>query len=329
MIVKWKEIGDTNLKEVKKLREKVKTLYEAVPPIQTEEAPNEHFSVPSSEPDELTFARWSDPNLPIEPFTCHPRRRCHPGLLVAGAVAGIGGTAFGIYNTVELDKIKEAVKRIDNKLVAFQTLFNEFSKAIIELRNKIHGIFLKQLLDSAFDTGLLKAHLRMQYEVLSFPFHCQLSVMQQALHRRLALAYLDGPTLKRIFNQAKLMACQVNCVLLIRQPSDLFQLELLYTYDGRQLLLMLHIPISPAESTMQLYQLHRISLVSQIVHAIYFHYHIVWPGKGNVNILDRFGSHLYNSSVGLIIHSAHPYLSPLFSKSARCVFLCLYLCFCS
>ncbi len=30
---------------------------------------------------------------------------------------------------------------------------------------------------------------------------------------------------------------------------------------------------------------------------------------------------------GFIIHSTHPYFFPIFSKSARCVFLCLYRCF--
>jgi hypothetical protein len=102
--------------------------------------------------------------------------------------------------------------------------------------------------------------MRQFCEVLNNRFLRLLAVMQEALHRRLALDYLDGATLKRIFNQAKFRARQVNCVLLICQPSDLFQLELSYSYDGRQLLLMLHIPISPAKSTIRLYRLHRFPL---------------------------------------------------------------------
>jgi hypothetical protein len=181
-------------------------------------------------------------------------------LIAAGIVAGVGGTAFGIYNTVALEQVKESVEKIQQELIAFKTVFNEFSKDIVELQDEVHGILLKQLLDSAFDTGLLTTKLRTQYEVLSNRYLRLLAVMQEALHHRLALAYLDGPTLRKIFNQAKFRARQVNCVLLIRQPSDLFQLELSYTYDGRQLLLMLHIPISPAESTMRLYRLHRFPL---------------------------------------------------------------------
>ena len=263
MIAKWKEIGEAHIGEVKKLRNKVIALYEAVPPVHLEEPTKEQFSVHSEGENQspLTFIDRS--NLPASEVASTRRPFRLPraiGLIAAGIGLGVGGTAFGIYNTAALEKIKESIKKIEDQLTIFKTVFTDFSKDINELQDEIHGILLKQLLDSAFDTGLLVTKLRTQYEVLRDRYQRLESVMQQAHDHRLALGYLDMPTLRKIFNQAKFRAKQVNCVLLIRQPSELFQLELSYTYDGRQLLLMLHIPISQAESTMRLYRLHRFPL---------------------------------------------------------------------
>jgi len=259
MIAKWREIGETHVGQVKELRKKVMALYEAVPPVHLDDKPNEQFAVPtdavvSSNP---TFASRGD--LPAAEVVSTRRPVRIPRFIsaITGAVGlGIGGTAFGIYNTAAIESIKASISKIEGQLSAFKTAFTEFSKDIVEMQDEIHGI----LLDSAFDTGLLVTKLQSQYATLLDRYERLLAVMQQAHHHRLALGYLDSATLKKIFNQAKFRAKQVNCVLLIRQPSELFQLELSYTYDGRQLLLMLHIPISPAESTMRLYRLHRFPL---------------------------------------------------------------------
>jgi len=267
ILSKWKEIGAEHLEEVKGLRERVKTLWHTVPPMQDEEGPNEQFLVPTRDDSiwDLDFARKPDPDIvgKVEPRTRRPRTRVkrHPAAVVAGgALLGLGGTAFGIYNTVQISKIWQAIDVVDQKLIAFEQLFEDTTKDITELQDEVHGILLKQLLDAAFDTGYLVSRLRTQYHLFADRIDRYFGVMQMAQLRRLSVDYLDEVTLKRIYDQANFRARQVNCVLLIRQPSDLFQLELSYSYTGRKVHLMLHIPISPAESTMRLYRLHPFPL---------------------------------------------------------------------
>ncbi|NBR26315.1 MAG: hypothetical protein EBU08_21520, partial [Micrococcales bacterium] len=266
-LAKWKEIGISHLKEIANLRERVKTLYYAIPPLLQEPAPNERFAVDGEDDDPWNFdyAKRNNDALPkIEPLTRRPRVRVrrHPVVIAAGlaAVGGGMGTAFGIYNTVQIKDIQKAIERHEERLNAFEQIFGEVSKDLIELQDEIHAILIKQLMDAAFDTGLVVSRLRAQYDAFQERFYRIQAVLQQAQHHRLALGYLDEATLKKIFHQATYRARQVNCVLLIRQPSDLFQLEMSYSYDGRQVLLMLHIPIAPAESTMRLYKLHKFPL---------------------------------------------------------------------
>jgi len=267
ILAKWKEIGAEHLEEVKVLRERVRILYQTVPPTQEDDGPNEQFMVYTRDDSnwDLDFVKKPEPDIleKVEPRAKRPRTRVKRVPVAAAAAAGIlgvGGTAFGIYNTVQISKIWESIDVIENKLIAFEQVFEETTKDIVELQDEIHGILLKQLLDSAFDTGYLVARLRTQYHLFADRIVRYSNVMQMAQLRRLAVDYLDEVTLKRIFDQANFRARQVNCVMLIRQPSDLFQLEMSYSYNGRKVLLMLHIPISPAESTMRLYRLHPFPL---------------------------------------------------------------------
>jgi hypothetical protein len=46
----------------------------------------------------------------------------------------------------------------------------------------------------------------------------------------------------------------------IECPSELFQLDASYTFDGNTLSLLLHIPIAPPEAFMRLYKLHPFPL---------------------------------------------------------------------
>lgn len=266
MLAKWIEIGKAHIEEIKKLNEQARILREAVPPLQQhDDGPNERFNVhaPVNDPWNADFARRGHEEAPkISPITRRPHKinKRHPAVLIAAGAAAAVGTAFGIYNTIQIEEIKNSIYNLEQRFIAFEQVFGEVAKDLIELQDEVHGIMLKQLLDNAFDTGLLVARLRAQYTMFADRLRRYIDVMQQAQHRRLAMGYLDDVTLRKIYNQAQYRARQVNCVLIIRQPSDLFQLEMSYSYDGRKVFLMLHIPISPAESTMRLYRLHTFPL---------------------------------------------------------------------
>lgn len=121
-------------------------------------------------------------------------------------------------------------------------------------------MLLKQLTDAAFDTGILVSRLQAQYAVLSNWICWYFNVMQFAQIHLLVADFLDKATLKKIFNQASFRARTVHCVLMIQQSSDLYQLEVSYSFDGKKVAIMIHIPIVPLYSSLWLYKLHPFPL---------------------------------------------------------------------
>jgi hypothetical protein len=78
----------------------------------------------------------------------------------------------------------------------------------------------------------------------------------QAAHLcRLSVDLLDGKQLQHIFDTTALKAQALQYQLMIRHPSDLFQIETSHMHDGRDVKLLLHVPMAPSESILRLFQL--------------------------------------------------------------------------
>jgi len=181
--------------------------------------------------------------------------------VVLGFMAGIvAGTVFGVYNTVQINKIWREIDKVNQNIIAFEQSLTEIHKDMGALQEDMHAYILKDIMDNSFDSGVLLARLRIHYTELVGRVNRMFDVMQEAQHHRLSTSYLDEDTLKSVYMQAKVRAKSVNHYVVVRQPSDLFQIEASYAYDGKGACLILHIPIAPPDSTMRLYRLHPFPL---------------------------------------------------------------------
>ncbi len=79
--------------------------------------------------------------------------------------------------------------------------------------------------------------------------------LQAAHYRRLSIDLLPSDTLKRLFDAASRKARSHHHQLLLRHPSDLLQIETSYVHDRHDVHLILHIPMAPSDSLLQLFQL--------------------------------------------------------------------------
>jgi hypothetical protein len=88
-------------------------------------------------------------------------------------------------------------------------------------------------------------------------FHMQkLTRALQAAHlRRLSVDLLDGKQLRHIFDTTTRTAKTHQYQLMICHPSNLFQIETSYVHNGRDVKLILHVPMAPADSILRLFQL--------------------------------------------------------------------------
>ena len=72
--------------------------------------------------------------------------------------------------------------------------------------------------------------------------------------------YISYTRLQDLFHAAQIKAQINKCQLLLSHPSDLFQIEASYFYNGQDILLLLHIPMAPADSILRLFQFHPFPL---------------------------------------------------------------------
>jgi hypothetical protein len=108
-------------------------------------------------------------------------------------------------------------------------------------------------------TVLLMGFLNIEQEIIA-QLNKATHVTQIAQNHRLAVDYLPAEQLPKLFDKLKGQATAIDHKLVIKQPSDLFQLELSYFYDGISLQMLLHVPAVPKESVLRLLKLHPFPL---------------------------------------------------------------------
>jgi len=78
------------------------------------------------------------------------------------------------------------------------------------------------------------------------------TAIQAAQLRRLSITLLSGDRLTQALDRAKARAAALRLDLLIEQPSDLFQIETSYFFDGTEVSLLLHVPMAAPNSVLRL-----------------------------------------------------------------------------
>ena len=76
--------------------------------------------------------------------------------------------------------------------------------------------------------------------------------VQAAQQHRLSIRFLPAASVTKLFNKIKRRAEDSGNQLLLERPSDLFQIELSYCYDGEDIVLILHVPMAPKNTILRL-----------------------------------------------------------------------------
>lgn len=76
--------------------------------------------------------------------------------------------------------------------------------------------------------------------------------IQQAQHRRLSVLTMTSTRLTTAFQRIVTRSRELKMELLIEQPSDLFQIEVSYFFDGQDISLLLHVPMAAPNSLLRL-----------------------------------------------------------------------------
>ena len=276
-LASWAKIGTMHLEEVEKLQQRVKALYLTLP---ISAQPNhrvdtQHLDYSDSidtqvhvEPGQFTDYH---PSLQIVPLpsqnlTQVPRKRSKRfiPLIVAGIAAAAtmatAGTAFGVINKNSLETLTNKIKEFEARQDQVVKVLENINQDTEELRVQTRELVINSFVDQAYDSGLLLSKLRTQLQSLKDYLYRIECAIQQAQHHRLAINYLSPKNLLTLFQQVKAQAKSFGYQSVIERPSELFQLDVSYMFDGRIISLLLHVPIAPPDAFMRLFRLHPFPL---------------------------------------------------------------------
>ena len=250
----WQEIIALHLRGVDEMYQDIQTLKNILPPVSNPEktiikgaGKNIRINQP---PD---FDGFDDSRL----FPTRHRR--HPAILLA-ALPGLLGTALGIYNTVQIQYIweeihtqKTQIGRLINVAEAQDVHLRELDEAIRNTTSLVKEIF-------QHNPAILSARLNRIEDQIRHRIEKATHAIQQAQHRRLSIDYLTDLDMTLLYRSLVRRADYYGNILAIDKPSDLYQLELSYLFDGHIASLILHVPMYPKDGTLRLYKLHPFPL---------------------------------------------------------------------
>jgi hypothetical protein len=171
---------------------------------------------------------------------------------------GIFGTFMGLYNRQKLSNLRDQVETV----AARQNRLLQITGVSLQRLDNLESMMTAtmMLLAEDIDTSLAHRQLRAIHDQPHPQYQQIIRAVQAAHQRRLSVDLLNATRLQDLFHAAQLKAQINKCQLLLLHPSDLFQIEASYFYNGQDILLLLHIPMAPADSILRLFQLHPFPL---------------------------------------------------------------------
>ena len=175
--------------------------------------------------------------------------------LAFSILKGVFGTFMGIYNTYQMEKMRSDLRGVISTQKRVIEVVEDHESRIDYLEKEMNGVKVQLAFEDLQRTTLLSAHLARGLALLQAAMRSAIHAVQQAHHHRLAIDHLDPGSLEHLYGVIEAQAQGSKYKLLTRFPSDLFQLEVSYLYDGHDVVLFLHVPMVPQESLLKLYRL--------------------------------------------------------------------------
>jgi len=279
----WPQIATIHLKEIDTLQQRVNTLFLTLPkpdhPNNKTPDRNHYAETDGYIPDGLIklpdiktngqrfqnlFQQIVFPRSVETQETEHPRTKRFIPLIIAGiagaAASATAGTAFGLVNKNSLETLSQKVNDLQQQNDQIVRVFQETTQDIKELQDSTHQLVVNSFMDRTFDSGIVIAKLRSQLQLLENEVSKIEDVIQQAQHNRLSINYLSSKNLLALYQQIQGQAKKFGYRTITERPSELFQLDASYTFDGKTISILIHVPIAPPDAFMRLYKLHPFPL---------------------------------------------------------------------
>ena len=203
-----------------------------------------------------SFYMTPDPKFTTtkRPRTTTPPPREKRFVAAAALATGILGTFMGLYNTIEINRIQNDLKDIQQG----QKLLIEFTKtmehqiihtqmALSQLEN-IFSLFIKN------NPALLYAKFNDQLMTIQDRIYNLKDTLQMLQLQKLSTSLLTYTQLYTLYAEIQTLASNNKLSLLTNKPQDLFQLDTSYIRVKNDVLILLHVPCASPDNLLTIYK---------------------------------------------------------------------------
>ena len=182
-------------------------------------------------------------------------RKIRSPSLIFSLARGILGTFMGMYSQYQIDKLWSQVDGLRSEHNQLVEVVAENRASITKLEGQMKELNKSLAVLGKLNSGIVVSEISSMYRDLHAALEIAVHTVQQAMHRRLAIDLLTPDDLDKIFEDLTEISLAQGFHLLTEKPSDLLQVETSYIYDGSSFVLLLHVPMTPADSLLRLLRL--------------------------------------------------------------------------
>jgi len=184
--------------------------------------------------------------------TMHFRKKRFAPFLTSLVMKGVFGTIHGLYTQSKYRTLKKELNTViveQKRLIAASRGQDEAIAALRTESEQLHS-FMSNL--TIFAPMRIITRLRSLELLIDEEIDKLWDAVQVAQQHRLSIRFLPAAAMDRLFRNIQRRAEQSGNQLLLERPSDLFQIELSYCYDGDDITLILHTPMAPKTTILRL-----------------------------------------------------------------------------
>ena len=184
-------------------------------------------------------------NVPPPPQNIPRNKRF---VVTAALVTGVLGTFFGLYNTIEINKIQDDLRDLQSSQKLLIQMTKTMEHQILSLNaglshlEQIFALFIKN------NPALLYAKFNDLLMSLQDRIHSLQDTLQMLQLQKLSTNTLTSTQLFNLYDEVEQVAKVNKLSLLTSKPQDFFQLDTSYIRVKDEILILLHVPCASPQN---------------------------------------------------------------------------------
>jgi hypothetical protein len=174
-----------------------------------------------------------------------------------GFAFGAFGTFMGLFNQRQISNLREEIAQKHSVMIE---MIQDNKRQIVDMQATLNVLSTFMSSSHLYDLSVFISEIMDIENEIRNRIGWATHALQAAQHHRLAVDFLTAEQLHTLHKKLVRQSLTLGQRLLAEKPSDLYQLETSYFYNGKNVFILLHVPMVTKHSQLRLLKLHPFPL---------------------------------------------------------------------